>query len=197
MTPSNDELGQIWNSPSGGARCDTAALVGHLERKTRGFDRTIRYRDLRESAGGLVVTVIFLWFAFHDRSALELVAHLWLAGCGVWVMGYLWRYSKATRQPAPEQALVAYQQQLVERYDRQIRLLKSAKYWYILPFWAGLLFDAYAAVARTGRWSAFGLEVGIVTLINAGLWWLNEGPGVRYLRKERQNLLALTGDGAA
>jgi hypothetical protein len=93
--------------------------------------------------------------------------------------------------PSPSQTLLTYQQELLERYDGQIRLLKSAKYWYILPFWAGLLFSGVALFERTGNLTRFGLMVGFVTLVNAALWWLNEVVGVRYLQSKRRELTAL------
>jgi len=192
MTLPSDELRQLWNSDSGG-RCDTAGLLRQLERTASGFDRTLRYRDLRESAAGAMVAAVFLWFAVHDRSPLERAAHVWLAACGVWIAYYLWRYARASRKPAPEQTLLAYQQALLSRYDRQIRLLRSAKYWYILPFWAGLLFSAAAGLERTSNTTAFWLVAVWVTLGNAVVWWLNGVAGVRYLRNERHKLLALTG----
>ena len=193
MTPPSDDLRRLWNSDSGGGRCDTPELLRQLERTTRGFDRTVRYRDLREIAAGVLVAAIFLWLAVHDRTPLERAAHGWLAACGVWIGYYLRRYSKISRKPAPEQTLLSYQQELLERYDRQIRLLKSARYWYILPFWAGLLFSAAASLERNGNLAGFGLMVGWVTLVNAAVWWLNDGVGVRYLQDKRRKLAALTG----
>jgi hypothetical protein len=192
MTLPSDELRQLWNSYSGG-KCDTAELLRRFEQSTRSFDRTVGYRDLRETVAGVLVTVIFLWFAIYDRTPLERAAHVWLAACGVWVAFYLWRYAKASRKPALEQTLLAYRQGLLERYERQILLLKSAKYWYVLPFWAGLLFSAVAGRVRTGNALGFWLMVAFVTMVNAVLWWLNDVVGVRHLQNERRKLVALTG----
>ena len=192
MIPATDELRHLWNCDSGGVRCDTPELLRQLERTTRGFDRTIHFRDLREIAGGVLVGVIFLWLAIHDRTPLERAAHLWLAACGVWIVYYVRRYAKISRKPAPEQTLLTYQRELLERYDRQSRLLKNAKYWYILPLWAGLLFSAVAVLERTGSLAIFGLMVVWVTLVNAAVWWLNEVIGVRYLQNKRRELTGLT-----
>lgn len=192
--PPSDELGNLWNSESGGGKCDTPELLRQLERTARGFDRAIRFRDLREIAAGVLGGALFLWLAIHDRTPLERAAHLWLAACGVWIVCYFRRYSKISRKPAPEQTLLTYQQELLERYDRQIQLLKSAKYWYILPFWTGLLFSAIAGLERTGDLARFGLMVALVTLLNATLWWLNEVIGVRCLQNKRRDLSALTGN---
>ncbi len=192
MMPPSDELRRLWNSDSGSEGAHAAELLRRLERTTRVFNRTIRYRDLRETVAGAVVAAVFLWLASRDRTPLERAAHLWLAACGVWVVYYLWRYVKMSRKPAPDQTLLTYQQALLERFDRQIRLLKSAKYWYVFPFWIGFLFSAVAILVRTGSVAAFGLMVACVSLASAAIWWLNDVAGVRYLRDERRKVEALT-----
>jgi hypothetical protein len=191
MMPPSDELSSLWNADSGGGKRDLLELLRRVERTARDFDRTIRFRDVRETTGGLMVAAIFVWLAIHDLTWLERAAHLWLSACGVWIVFYFRRYAKVSRKPAPEQTLLTYQRELLERYDRQIRLLKSAKYWYILPFWAGLLFSAVALLERTGNLVSFLLMVAAMTLMNAALWWLNEVMGVRHLQSKRGELSAL------
>lgn len=193
MTPPHDELHHLWNLDSDTGRCGTPELLRDIEQTTIRFDRTIRSRNLRETAGGLMVAAIFVWLAILDRTWLERTAHGWLAACGVWVVFYIRRYSKISRSPAPEQTLLSYQQELLDRYDRQVRLLKSAKYWYILPFWAGLLCSAGAVLARTGNVMRFGLVAVFITALNAALWWLNEGIGVAYLQNRRRQLMSRSG----
>jgi hypothetical protein len=192
MTPT-DELRQLWQSDITEA-IDQRELLRELERRSRNFDRTIRWRDFRETAAGLLITVVYLWFAVRAGSTFERVADLWLAACGVWIAVFLYRYSKLSRKPAPEHTLAVYRQELVERYDRQIRLSKSVKYWYILPLWAGLMLNAAAYRVGGGDNIRFLAIVIFVTAVSAGVWWLNEGPGVRYLQRKRQELAALIGE---
>jgi hypothetical protein len=192
MTPT-DELRQLWQSDITEA-IDQRELLRELERRSRNFDRTIRWRDFRETAAGLLITVVYLWFAVRAGSTFERVADLWLAACGVWIAVFLYRYSKLSRKPAPEHTLAVYRQELVERYDRQIRLSKSVKYWYILPLWVGLLLNAAAYRVGGGDNIRFLSIVIFVTAVSAGVWWLNEGPGVRYLQRKRQELAALIGE---
>jgi hypothetical protein len=192
MTPT-DELRQLWQSDITEA-IDQRELLRELERRSRNFDRTIRWRDFRETAAGLLITVVYLWFAVRAGSTFERVADLWLAACGVWIAVFLYRYSKLSRKPAPEHTLAVYRQELVERYDRQIRLSKSVKYWYILPLWVGLLLNAAAYRVGGGDNIRFLAIVIFVTAVSAGVWWLNEGPGVRYLQRKRQELAALIGE---
>jgi hypothetical protein len=194
MTPPRDELRDLWRSDPGGAAVSPLELLHQLEQRTHNFEGTISRRDLRETAAGVLVAAVFLWLAISTSDTLGRVAYLWLAVCGVWVIFYMRLYSKASRNPAPEQTLAAYQQALREKYDRQIRLLKSAKYWYVLPFWAGLLLSSAAYLERGGGRIGFWLMVVWATALNAAVWWLNESVGVRHLRLKQAELGAWTED---
>lgn len=193
MTQPSDDLRQLWQSDISEA-INQRELLRELQRRSRNFDRTIRWRDFRETAAGLLITVVYVWFAVRTGSTFERVGDLWLAGCGVWIAVFLYRYSKLSRKPAPEHTLAVYRQELVESYDRQIRLSKSVKYWYILPLWVGLLLNAAAYRVGGGDNIRFLAIVIFVTAVSAGVWWLNEGPGVRYLQRKRQELAALIGE---
>jgi hypothetical protein len=194
MTPQSDELRDLWQAESGGGGLNPRELLRQLEMRTRDFEATIRRRDLGETAAGVVVAGIFLCFAISAADTWGRVAHVWLAGCGVWVIFYLRRYSRASLNPVPEQTLAGYRQALREKYDRQIQLLKSAKYWYVLPFWVGLLLSAVAYLERGGDRTRFLLFVIWVTAVNAVVWWLNEVRAVGHLRLKRAELVTLTGD---
>jgi hypothetical protein len=195
MTPT-DELRQLWQSDINEA-INQRDLLRELERRTRNFDRTIRLRDLRETVAGLIVTVVYLWFAIHAGTVLERIADLWLAAWGVWTAIFLRRYFKLSRKPAPEQRLAVYRQALMERYDGQIRLSKSVKYWYILPMWLGLLLFAFSDWVGGGGNVKFIKVMCFVTAGNAFVWWLNEGPGIRYLQRKRRELAVLMGEEGA
>ncbi len=191
MKPLSDDLRELWQSDPGVGGPNEQELLLQLKERRRVFDRVIRGRDLRESVGGLLVTVIFAGFALRGGSAMILAADLWLAGCGLWVVFYLRRYSGLSRTPAPDQSLASYRAELLDRYDRQIRLLKTAKYWYVLPFWLGMMLLEFS---RSTHDISFFAGVTFMTGILAVVWWLNEGPGVRHLRRKREELAALVGE---
>ena len=55
-------------------------------------------------------------------------------------MVYIRRYgSSALPDPMPDQSLAAYRQALAAKYDHQIRLLRSAKFWCLLPMYLAVL----------------------------------------------------------
>ena len=194
MTPQSDDLCRLWQSDSGNGAVDPSDLLRELERRSRSFDRMIRRRDIREIAGGLVVTVVYGLMAWKAGTLLFLVSDIWLAACGVWFAYYLRRDSKRSLQPVPDQSLVVYRQSLMERYDGQIRLARSVKYWFLLPMWFGLLLQALASRLDGGSWFKFSMIRLVATVGNGFVWWLNEGPGVRYLERKRRQLAALLGE---
>jgi hypothetical protein len=193
MTP-DDELRAIWCSAAGDVKCDPSVLSAEIERRTRGFERTIRHRDAREAAGGLLVAVIFTWLAFRDPTALERAAHLFLAVCGLWVIGYMRRFARSTETPDPRGTLAECRRGLIARYDAQVLLLRNAKYWYVLPFWAGLMASSVAGWLRTHNLPGAAITIVIVTAVSLGLWWANEVAGVRYIEGLKRQLANLTGD---
>ena len=193
MKPPLDELSVLWQSGKNPAGLDQAQLLEVIEQRRRAFDRSIRARDLRESIGGLLVTVLFVAFALRGGSPISLAGDVWLAACGLWIVFYLRRYSGLSRKPSPDQSLASYRAELLERYDRQIRLLKTAKYWYVLPLWLGLMILSASSLSG-GHWVAFLAQAALFTAVNAGVWWLNEGPGVRAIQRKRQELALLLGE---
>jgi hypothetical protein len=192
MTPS-DELRQLWQSDINEAM-NQRDLLHELERRRRNFDGANRRRNLIDSVSMLVVIVVYLWLAVGERTTFERVADLCLAACAVWVIFYMRRNAKLSRKPAPEQTLGAYRQALVERYDRQIRLWKSAKYWFILPMWLAMLLYDVAYRVNGGKNIKFAMVLMVVTVGYAFAWWLYEGRGVRCLERKRRELAALVGE---
>ena len=193
MMPPSDELFEVWKSDSGEVKIDQREILRQLEKRARGFDRTVRLRDLRESVAGFAVTAIFLWIATLDRGLVQRVAHLWLAGCGIWIVVFLRRYSKAQSKPSPELNLDAYREALLQRYDQQIGLLKNVKIWYLLPIWVGLLASVADRVIQRDHALSAAVSGCLITAFFGLIWWLNEVVAVRSIQKKRDELLALTG----
>jgi len=90
--------------------------------------------------------------------------------------------------------LGGYQRSLAEKYDHQIRLLRSVKFWYLAPMYVGLLTMTAGllkerAASGTLKWlDALGAVV--YTVVFAAIWWLNEVYGVRKLERMSAKLIA-------
>jgi hypothetical protein len=191
MTPS-DELRELWQSDINEAM-NQRDLLRDVERRIRNFDRANRRRGLVDILAMLVVIAVYLWLAVGEKTTFERVADLCLAACAIWVIFYVRRYAKLSRKPEPEQTLGAYRRALVQRYDRQIRLWKSAKYWFILPMWLAVLLYDVAYRVSGGKNIKFAMVLIVVTVGYAFAWWLYEGRGVRCLERKQRELATLIG----
>ena len=190
MIPPRDDLQRLWRAGSGDVAANTAELIHNMRGKMLDFDRTIRWRDLRESAAAAFIAIVFSWFAIRGGAPLERFANVWLALWGVCLVFFLRRYSQASRKPTPDMTLSAYTRALQERYERQIRLLKNAKYWYVLPFWAGMMLSAVAYLEHQGNILRFLILSAGVTAFSGAIWWLNESIAAGYIESKRRELLA-------
>ena len=194
MTPPSEDLRLLWQLDSGSTAINQQELWLKLQQRANKFDRTIRWRDIREIAAGLFIAVFFLWFAVRAGSPWSRAANLWLAAYGVWIIFFLLRFSRVSRKPQPEQTLAVYRRELLERYDRQIRLLRNAKYWYVLPLWIGWMLTSIAYLAKGGGKVGCMVLVTVFSAVSAGVWWVNAVPGVRHVERQRRELVSLIGE---
>jgi hypothetical protein len=95
--------------------------------------------------------------------------------------------------------LSAFYRALDASYERQVWLLSTAKLWYVLPVWSGLMLFSFATWRI--QHDVIGLVVFIVTFTATFgfVWWLNESWGVRHLRRKQAELAEMlkAGDGGS
>jgi hypothetical protein len=186
---SNDELRDLWqqqpaaNIPQGE---DMLTLV--IER-TRKLDRQIASRNTREYLAAAAVTILFGWFARRAAGFIERIGWTITAASGIWIALFLHRFGAGPGQPDRTATVAAYAAVLAENYDRQIRLLRNVKYWYLLPIWIGIATGIAGAWLRTHMpfWVP-AVKLGTITLTFAFIWALNEIWGVRYLERLKAQL---------
>lgn len=194
----NDDLRELWCGQPVATAANKEELVELVLEKTRRFDRKIRMRNLRECGAALVVVGMFAFIAAHTADPLQRAGYIIVAASGVWIIFFLLRYGRSSVPANPDQDLKAYRNALVRQYDHQIRLLKSVKFWYLLPPWVGCVISTAGVLLheshqRSLNWNDF-LPTAIYTAIFAFVWWLNQSWGVRRLSDERARVLAMAGD---
>jgi hypothetical protein len=205
----NDDLVcRLWQSTPAGAERDTTQMLETIQKRARAFQRTIFWRDAREIGVAAVMVPICIYVAIQARPAPLMSAGFLLTAVScLFIAGWLWRSRRGAPLPAPEDSVTAYGRALLAGYDRQIALLRTAKYWYVLPIYASMLTIYAGIVANTAaplgrlreqapaRWLlGVGFLTAVFLLMTAlcGLvWWLNEGYAVRKLAAERESLAAL------
>jgi hypothetical protein len=187
-----DELDELWASQPRRPQMKGEDMLEMVIRKASRFDRMIAIRNAVECVAAGAVAVIFGTMAFNATNALMRAGNAVVAASGLWIIFYMLRYSREAGGPAPDQTLAGFRQALLRKYEHQIRLLKRVKFWYLLPPYMGLLLWSAGVIserAARGRlgWAEFAAPV-IYTSVFAGVWWLNEVKGVRWLNGERRRL---------
>jgi hypothetical protein len=203
----DDPVCGLWQSTPAGVERNPTQMLDAIRKKTRAFERTIFWRDAREIGTALVMTPIFVYVAIQTRpDPLISAGFLFTAVVFLFIAGRLW-WSRRGPRPAPEESVTSYGRALMAGYDRQIALLRTAKYWYVLPLYAGMLV-MYAGIAAKSvaplshlreqapqRWLlglAFLAAVFLLMTVFTGFaWWLNERYTVRKLVAARDNLAAM------
>lgn len=180
------ELSRMWQESSLQGPMDDGQLLRKIAASLEGFDRKIQWRNLREYIAGGALIAWFVWLSFNPATRLLAVGGIIAVG---FVMIYLWRNSRQTPPLDPAADVRSYHAALLERYDRQIQLLRRVKYWYVLPLYLWMLLVMTSGPARPVK-VRIAYFVG-VTLFAGFVVWLNEGYGVRKLRAARKSAEAL------
>jgi hypothetical protein len=189
-----DELRELWCSQPYAGVAKGEELVKLVAKRTQHFDRAILVRNMLECTAAVVVAALLTQLAVRAHG-LQRAGFIVIAASAVWIVYYLLRYGRGPANADPDQDLNAFKRALLERYDRQIRLLKSVKYWYLLPPYIGLLIESAGKLlndAKVGQlpWRDFLLPLFYTAFFAFG-WWLNEVHAVARLRTERSRLLSL------
>ena len=111
--------------------------VDHVIKKVRsrmaGFDRTIWWRDMRESLAAILLIVWYCYDLFQQQSALaKCGAGLGIVAC-VFILAVLhWARVKG-KGARPDLPVEDYRWAELDRVDRQIWLLRNVHWWYLGP----------------------------------------------------------------
>lgn len=186
-----DELQRLWHAADvRGKDGEETMLNQAIERartRARGLRRKVMRRNLQEYLGCGLIAIYFAYGAWRAVDSLERIGFVWVAASAIWIAFWLTRQGGA---PPDDRALALaeYRQRVMENLQRQERLLRTVKYWYLAPMYAGLV------TAVAGMWrqaTAHGLSpvpllvaMVIVTAAFGLIWALNEIYGVRAVRRE-------------
>jgi hypothetical protein len=192
LDPAADDLVRLWRE-SLLPTSDPERLARELARMTlRGFDRHIVWRNLREYAAALAVVGFGAWRLLAGDDPLPTAV---LIGGVAFVAGYLWVQHRRLPRPDPAAKARHYQAALLARIDRQIVLLGSVRYWYLLPLYLPVLVQVASAWQASHRALAIAMLV-VVTALYAALAYVNERLAVSHLKQERARISALYDDPA-
>lgn len=144
------------------------------------LERAIRQRDVSEIVTAVFVIAVFavMWPVYrHYPTAVLGVAVIMLGG--VLAIFVLLRARKSEPRPFDASVLDCSRQRLAW-LDVQIRLLETVAWWYVPPFFVGVLLFAWGQTR--GKWLPFGMMVLVELAVSAWVIVINK-------RAVRQKLL--------
>jgi hypothetical protein len=185
----HDELQRLWQQdPS--AEGDAERAAREVMARVWRFDQQILWRNFREYAAGLILMVVFAAQIVlnHDRigGAIGLA-------CVGFVMMFLWWKHRHLQALDPAADLSVYRRALIQRFDDQIRLLRSVPYWYLLPLFGPGLWNAISQWDRVGLMVLAPLVV--LTAVYGFIGWLNVKITVPRLRAARDHIAVMAAEG--
>lgn len=182
------ELIKMWQESLVPMPKNAPQLAIEIAARREKFDRRIFWRNMREYVVGGGLIAWFLWLLRYPGQRYLSVAGIVAVG---FVMIYLWRSQRKKQPLDPSADVRSYQAALLERYDREIELLRRVKYWYVAPLYAWMMLVLFTAPSpHVGRLPYFIVYTAFAIFII----WLNEGYAVRKLREARQNAESLIGE---
>lgn len=181
-----DPLRDLWAGQQTG---EFSVPLEEIRRKARGFQKTIRWRNIREYAASVLVIGIFGWMALIIPEPVV------KAGCILTVLGALYvcwklhtmaRAANADEMNAAESLADFHRKELL----RQRAALASVWRWYLLPFVPGaLVFVLGVSLSPDNpaplmtKLGVLAFAVAIEAAVFVAVWWLN-AQAVKALDKE-------------
>jgi hypothetical protein len=132
-----DDLEQLWKTQPVDPAVKGEEMRQIILKKTEKFDRTIWWRNIRETVAAAVLAAMGAYGAWAQHDAFGRASSVILVAASLWIIYYMWRHGTEPPDPNPDQTLEGYQRALVLKYDHQIRLLRNVKLWYLAPLYAG------------------------------------------------------------
>lgn len=142
----------------------------------------IRNRNYREWAACAFVAPFFLYEAFTKAAPkdtwIQRACSFEIAVGAVFIAYYIYQKSyKNLKSTKPEQEII----------EDEIKLLSTARYWYVLPLFVGMFgifVDNFVSALQNNELILFsGINLIITLAMALGVIYLNEVVGVRELKK--------------
>jgi hypothetical protein len=147
---------------------------------------------VREYVAVLAVMAFAVWRFLAGDDPLQ--AGVLVASTG-FVAVYLWLQDRRLPRLDPAASARDYQAALLARIDRQIALLGSVRYWYLLPLYLPVLLQVAHAWEAHQRAAAIVMLL-VVTTLYVGLIHVDERVAARRLAAERARVAALYEEGS-
>lgn len=183
----SDDLQNLWQHQH--TEIFSIALE-QVRARARKFQRTVRFRNLREYLAAVVVTVVFTAQAIHFADPLRRIGAILVVAGAVYIAWHLHRWGSSKEVPA--NYLEFHRREL----ERQRDLLSNIWRWYLGPMIPGLFLITLAGLLdkRGAAHTAFVIVFTVLcALFFYGVGWWNRY-GARRLQRQIDELDKLTKD---
>jgi hypothetical protein len=180
MSREDDELRELWKQEE--PRMDIT--VEEVAARAAKFQRTIKWRNVREYAAAAFMIVWMAWSMKDPMPILVRIGSVLLAAGVVFVVVTLRRRGRAAHQDAGAAPTSQVLRSLVAELRRQRDLLRDVPRWYLAPFVPGFLLIAIGRfLEQPEKWPVQVRFLLSTAAIFAFVAWLNRR-AARNLDKE-------------
>ena len=185
--PSND-MRQVWQNQSVNP---IQMSLDEIRKKAEKFQRRVRWRNIREYLGAVLVVAIFGSFFWRYDSMLPCIGSALVIAGTLYMMYQLHKRGSAKIVPADlasRTCLDFHRREL----ERQRDLLRDVWRWYLLPFVPGMVvFVVGLAIQHpAGRWATAGVGLAFCAIVFFLIGQLNRW-AARKLQRQIDGLNAL------
>lgn len=194
--PGNEEwkqMQELWAQSHPG-RPAVDEVLSYVAGRTQEFDRKIIWRNRREWFGGLAGIVGLYIYMNMVETAVEFVFGISMGVLVIGVCVHMWRSGRAGAPVDPSLSRTQFRESMQEKFERQIRLLRAVKIWFLIPLTATGAVTAW--VYRTGEiapkdWFYFPLILTGAIIA----WFANEWAGEKSVRDDWEKVRRALDDG--
>lgn len=165
-----DELINIWQSSSNQERIkfEKSKLILEMKSSLDRFHKSIKYRDLRELIGAIVVIPIFLYMAYAIPYTLSKIAAFLIVLIAIYVNIKLRSLNKHKPNTLTD-SYIDYLYQCKNYLSLQKKLLDTAPYWSLLPVLTCAVLFILGVIINVGV-QPLNLIIASVIIIGCGIF---------------------------
>ncbi|MEM9648535.1 MAG: hypothetical protein AAF969_08640 [Bacteroidota bacterium] len=176
-----NELIQIWQSSPKHERIkfEKSKLMLDVQSKLNSFDRAVKRRDFIEIGVALVMIPFFLYQVYKQPNALAKFGAICIVAYILFVVYKLLKVKK--EKPSESSSYLEYLKESKSYLEKQMRLIDTVLYWYILPgligctiMMVGILDLVNKPWQEIIRIKKIWMALSIFTAVGVFTFWLNK-----------------------
>ena len=177
------KLRNVWNEQS--SVLEEASVKKVLE-MSNSLKRKIVIRNYIEWMAALTVVSCFSYRAWTAMTMWSLLMNIEIACAAVFIGFYIWRRGRYQMRVDRDLSSVDFIQNERVQIQKQIKILSTIKYWYVIPILLGVVGLVAEQIAL--KWNPSDLpwieicQLIVVVLLGIGISFANEVYGVRKLK---------------